>query len=119
MTCRELPGALEGPIGNDRCANALANETLERELRHFAGTEDHRPSAGERSEDLLRELHRRRADRRGTSRYRGLRSHAPRHRQCRLKEPVEDGARGCPAVLPGVPNLSVDLRLAEHHRIET
>ena len=64
--------ALEGAVGDDRRADSLVHEALERELRHLAGPEHHRTPPGQRAEYLLRQLHRRRADARRAASERGL-----------------------------------------------
>ena len=119
VALRELDGALERPVGDDRRPHALPAQALERELRHLARAEDHRARAGERSEDLLRQLHRRRAHRRGAARDRRLGPNATGDRQRRLEEAIEHGSRLRAALFPRIAHLPVDLRFAEHHGIET
>jgi hypothetical protein len=85
MPLGDVSRSLERSVGDDRRPHTLIGETLEREFRHFAGAEDHRALAGERSEDLLRQLNGRRAHRRGASGHRRLVAHASRDAERRLK----------------------------------
>ncbi len=47
VSARQLLGALVGPVRNDRGAHALVHQTFQRELRHLAGTENHRAATGQ------------------------------------------------------------------------
>jgi hypothetical protein len=115
----ELLRPLERAIRDDRGAHALIHQAFERQLGHLAGAEDHRALSLQRTKDLLGYLHGRRAHRRGAARDRRFVPDASRDEQRRLKETIEHRPGVGAAYLPRVSHLSVDLRLAENHRIET
>src|SRR5689334_24108557 len=111
-------GAITRTVRDDCRAYTLVGETFERQLRHVAGTENHRAPTTQRAEDLLRQLHRRRAHRCCATSDVRLVTHAAGNEQRCLKEPIQYGAAMLAAVLPRSAHLAVNLRLAENHRVE-
>src|SRR5204863_2205980 len=104
-----------GAIGDDRHPYSFAEQTLECKLRDIARAEYHCPTSTEAAEDLLGELHRRRADRRRTAPDSGFLAGARGCEQRVLEHSVEDWPRLHAAVFPRVLHLALDLRLAEDH----
>ena len=100
---------------------ALRREMRRRELDHLAGADQEHALLGDRREDALGEL-----DRRGGHRNRraadvGLRAHVLRHRERALEKPVQHQSQRTRRLgaAHGLLHLAENLRLAEHHRIES
>ena len=118
---RELHGALERAVRHDELAEPVVEERARDELAVSAGADQERRAAVEAAEHLARELHARATDAHGLAADVRLVADALRDLECLVHHLVEHG----PHRLVGlrhpvrVPHLPDDLRLADHHRVET
>src|SRR5712691_580905 len=99
--------------------DSLIAETLGRELGHVTGAEDERAAAGEIAEDLARDGDTRRCGGRRPYPQARFGANARPDVQRRLKQPMQDGTRLRARRFPCLAYLSLDLRLAQDHRIES
>src|SRR3954468_1973611 len=118
VPARELLRALVGPVRDDRGAHALIHQTLQRELGHLSGTENHCATSGERAEDLASQLQSGRAHRGGAATYGRFAADTAGDEKRALKEPIENRAALRPAGSPSVADLAYDLGLAEDHGVQ-
>ena len=95
-------------------------EMRRRELDHLAGADEQQALVGDRREDPLGELDRRRRHRDRRAADVGLRAHVLGHREGALEQAVEHQPEraGRLRVPDRLLHLAQDLRLAQHHRIE-
>ncbi len=111
-------GALLRAVGNQGDQDALIAETVRRELGHVTRAEDERAAAGEVTKDLARDGDPRRSGGRRSRAEPRFGAHAGPDVERRLKQPMQHGTGLRARCFPGLPHLSLDLRLAEDHRIE-
>jgi hypothetical protein len=99
----------------------LRGEVRATKLDHLAGPDEKHVLARDRRVDALRKLHRGRRHRNGARPDLGLCAHRLRDRERPLKKLVQDEAEraGGFRAFHRLLELAEDLRLAEHHRIET
>src|SRR5436309_11346200 len=112
-------GALLRAVGDQCDLDALSAETGRRQLGHVTSAEDERAAAGEIAKDLARDGDPRRSDGRRSHAEARFGAHAGPDVQRSLKQPMQHGTGLRARCFPGLPHLSLDLRLAEDHRIET
>ena len=112
---RQRLRTLEGAIGHDSRVHAFLLERGQRELRHLPGTHHHGATSRERSEDLLGELHGRRAHTQHTVTQPCLAPDPPSREERTLEEPIQNRAGFGPAPFPRIADLAMNLRLAHDH----
>ena len=118
VTLGERLRTLVGPIRHDRDSYSFIQKTLESNLSHVTRSEYHRAASTEVTEDLLRELDGSGAHRRRPSSNTRLFARSGCSEQRSLEKAVEQWPGLTAALFPGVAYLSVNLRLAQNHRVE-
>ena len=116
-----LSRALVGAVGDEDVGHAGAVQVLRREFGHLPRPNDHDALAGQRAEDLARQFDRRVTDRNRVFPDAGLGAHALGDAEGARQDGIEKAADravgfGCRV---GALDLAQDLRLADHHGIET
>ena len=107
-------------VGDEDRAGALARECLRGELARLAGAEDDHVAVAERAEQRGREVDGDGGQAHAAGADRGLRAHELAGRERGREEAVDERARDPRGErrLVRAPHLSLDLGLAEHHRLE-
>ena len=113
--------ALGGAVGQRHGQRLAGREVRRRQLDHLAGAHEQHPHLAQVLEQLQRQAHRRRrhAYRMGTDL--GGAAHLLGHREGTLEQLVQRAAQGAgqPRFAHGELDLAQDLRLAQHHGIES
>ena len=117
----ELACVVDAAIGDDHAAETVGVQVPRNERDHVAGADEQRRALLEAREDRARHRNRRRGDRDGVGADLRLGPHALRDRECRLEQAIEQrpGRAGVLRGAVGILELAEDLRLAEHHRVES
>ena len=120
VAARDLGRALVAAVGDAQDADALAAQDPRGHLAALARAHEHHPALGERAERLAGELDRRRGDGHAGPRDPGAGAHAAAGAERVAHQAVEERpARARLArELVGAAQLTEDLGLAEHHRVE-
>ena len=116
----ERPRVLERAVQDPDRPDAAVPEVLHGERGHLTGAHDDHVAALEPAERLVGEVGAERHERVGRGAERRLLAHAPAGARGRVEQPGQRGPGGVLGL--GAPerlaHLRVDLRLAEHHRVE-
>src|SRR3972149_11049039 len=114
-------GALDMMVGDQHSPYAVVNETADHPLPPLPSPKDQDGAVHQTGpKRLAREQHRRRGSRRGKAAYVCLRTRSLADGDGCMKKPRGYRASSRPLLcrLPASPNLTQDLRLAEHERIQ-
>ena len=118
---RELPCRIDAAVGNDHAAQTIRAQVTGGERSGVAGADQQHGALLETGEHGVGHRHRCGRDRHRVGADVRLGPHALGHGERRLEQAVEhrSGAAGLLCRAIGVLELAQDLRLAEHHRVET
>jgi hypothetical protein len=120
----ELTSPVVRPVGYHQPPDAVPAQSLHHQLRGRTGPEDHHLAPFETAEDLSRQPHGYGSHRGSAFSDGGRRTNTPTGGEGGLKKPVEDGSRQgrrsrtLPRQFISILDLSLDLGLTEHQRVQ-